>query len=178
MKNLKALLSLVVLSVVSTACGNMASSVPDGSAWSATGYTQNGNYTNTAASQCAPTANVTGQSYTSSVQSQYRVCRTSVTGTINLFPEDGTTKQICVYPVITNGSQAGVYTQAAKCTTISASGISLNFIGVNMNAAYIVNYAVSQAFQTCLSWSASGMGSVSTCAAQYGISAQYGYGQF
>ena len=153
----------------------MASTVPN-NAWSANGL--NGAYTNSAASQCSPTANVTGQGYNSSVQNQYRVCRTSITGTINLFPEDGTTKQICVYPVVTNGSQAGVYAQAMKCTTISGSGISLNFTGVNMNAAYIVDYAASQAFQTCLSWSASGMGSVSTCAAQLGISAQYGFGQF
>lgn len=179
MKNLNSILSVLVLSIISTACGNIqsGSGLNNASSNYSNGIDNSSN-NGSSASQCASSPNVVGQGYNNSLQNQYRVCNAGAVGTIKLFAEDQATKNICVFPVKVVGTQIAIMPQFAKCTTITSNGTTMAFGNLSMNAAYVVDYNAVALFQQCVMWSAAGQGSLSACASQYGIGGYYGYGQF
>ena len=175
MKNLNGLLSVLVLSIVSTACGNIQSGQLNSANY---GIGSNGGNGLTGAAACASSPNVVGQGYNNSLQNQYRVCNAGSVGNITLYPEDDATKNICVIPVKVVGSQSAVFTQFAKCTTIKASGVSMSFGNLGFNAVYVVDYNAAYQFNRCLAQAVAGGYSLPACASQAGIGGYYAYGQF
>jgi hypothetical protein len=175
MKNLNVVLSVLVLSVVSTACGNMSS--PNSQLGSSGYNTPIGNTGLSANSQCAASPNVVGQGYNSSLSNQYRACNGGSASAVKIYAEDSQIKNVCVFPATANGTSIAVFANAAQCgTTNNTTGLTVNFGASGANAVYIVDYNVRAAFNYCLAYSAAGNGSLSACAAAQGIGASYGFG--
>jgi hypothetical protein len=180
MKNLNSVIGLLVLSIISTACGTIADSKGlnqgNGTAYGSVATGSNPYYT--ASSACSTSTNVTGQGFNNTLSNQYRVCNSGTTGSIKVFPEDGSSKQVCIVPMKMTGTQTAAFAAYTYCTTVQATGTTINFNGLNANAVYVVDYTAYSRFSYCMQQSNAGMMSVSTCASQYNISANYGYGQF
>lgn len=175
MKNFKAIVSVLVLAVISTACGNIQSSN--------LGKTTSSNAIGSMAAidQCSSAPNVTGQGYNNDLQNQYRVCSSPSSASVNtikIFAEDQSSKNVCVYPVRVNGSQVAIYPQYVQCTTTRNSGTSLSFGNLTFNAVYVVDSNVASQFNFCVNYSISTGSSLSACASQQNIGLNYGYGQF
>ena len=176
MKNLNVVLSVLVLSIINTACGNMSS--PTSQIGSGSMNTQISGGSLSAASQCAAAPNVTGQGYNNSLSNQYRACNGGTATSVKIFAEDTTLKNVCVYPVRVVGTSVAVYSQYAQCGSTNSVGVTVNFGIQSINAVYVVDYDVRAAFNYCLAFSAAGNGSLSACAAAQNIGANYGYGLF
>ena len=178
MKNLNAVLSVLVLSVISTACGN----VQNQGGLNKSSYGTSTTISTSAQEQCSTSANVVGQGYNNSLQTQYRVCvsstSTATANTIQIFAEDQVSRNVAIYPVRIVGNLIAIYPSYAQSVTLRTAGTQVSFGALAANAVYVVDSAAVAKFNQCISYSASGNGSLSACASNNNISLNYAYGQF
>lgn len=177
MKNLNAVLSVLVLSVVSTACGNIQNQGLNTNSYSSTAT-----IATSVQEQCSTSPNVVGQGYNNALQNQYRVCASSTStataNSIQIFAEDQVSRNVVIYPVRIVGNQIAIYPSYAQSVTLRTSGTQVSFGALAANAVYVVDSVAAARFNTCISYSASGNGSMSACASSQNISLNYAYGQF
>ncbi len=184
MRNLKSVFSVLVLVALTSACGNMAGSTNPNSINTSNSY-GNGSYSNlgntgwTAAQQCSENANIIEQGYSNHTL-DFQAC-SGGTNAIKIFPADGGSRSVCVFPLHDVNYQTAPYTKSGQyynyadqfvyqCFNTNAQGASASF-GVSFNSVYVVDAADLQTFGACLAY-----GTLASCASQTGIS--YAYGRF
>ena len=140
MKKIKILFSIAILGMIVSACGPR--SISTQSAQNGSTNTTSSNDL-TAAENCSGSVNI--QSNNGSASEQYRACRTSTVGAIQIFDEDQSTKSICVFPALNGYANPNLY----QCFNIVSAGDTLTFAGLNYNGVYVVDAANLGYFQSC-----------------------------
>ena len=183
MKNLKLLVSIIAVSVLSTACGNMtAPSSSTGTVVSSLNASGNNASGSSLAEKCSLAPNVMSLSDNGDVQSQYRACANgSTTGSMQLFKADAAQVTVCIFPARVTNQSISLFVSnpyapvesryVSQCTTTRNPGIVVNFSGLNFNAVYVVSANDANNMAACIS-----SGQVASCAAYMGF--QFSYGQF
>ncbi|MBS1958905.1 MAG: hypothetical protein JST80_05485 [Bdellovibrionales bacterium] len=173
-------MGLIVLSGALSACGKNTQSHPQWSDQNATNGLQTSSTSISQAQKCSyePNINSTTTSFAPQTDRQYRACKGNVIGgsanQLALFPADGQTKNVCVFPVqIINNSPAVLVSNpyasvnnryVVQCVTAPGTGSLLNFANLSYQAAFIVNAADANTFVNCLAG-----GNLGYCAANMGI---------
>jgi hypothetical protein len=164
MKKLNQIVSVMVFAVMATACGNMAQN-PDPR------FVSSGPYNGTSSPssfsnsmQCSETINIKNSS--GDLSKEYRACATSGSmGSIKVYPVSQASESVCVFPAV-NGTPIFYNSRyVAQCGTLSQTGSTLNFQGVNFDSIYVVAQVNATTFSQCLYY-----GNPSACANQAGFS--------
>ena len=167
-----------------TACGNVATNsdqLRTSNSTITSAYGSNSNPYATQAEQCSANPNLVANSYSSSLSSEYYACSSPTTAAnLRIFPADGTSKTVCVFPAQVNNGLTSMFVinpyatpinrYAYQCTTIQSTGTDISFSGLSYNTAYVVSPNDAQTFANCIA-----SGSLSTCTAAGVV---FSYGQF
>jgi hypothetical protein len=169
MKNSKQIIGIIGFAILATACGNQVQTpdprfLPTGQF----GGPSTTNSTMPGYMQCSETINIRNSSGDQS--KEYRACSNSGSmGSIKIFPVIQATESVCIFPS-QNGNPLVYNSQyVAQCGTLSGSGSTLNFQGVNFDSIYVVPQSRASVFSQCLYY-----GNPSACSNQAGFSYAFG----
>jgi len=164
MSFIKSLFGLSVLWVLTAACGNQGRNPnlimpPEGSGYLKAELTP--------ALQCSDDINVVDLRGDSS--REYRACNPDSAGTLKIFPALGHSGTVCVFPASRGIPLFQGAIPVAKCGTVSSTGNSISFSGLNFDSVYVVKYEKYGAMVTCLN-----SNYPAACASSANFSSSYG----
>ena len=179
MKNLKGIFTVVALSALGSACGNLTP--PNQTSSSVNQASASTTAASNAADQCSSVANITASASEDTLQTEYRACPANTAATVNIYAADATAKGICVFPALSNGSGAAPLLNGSpyapiatrfisSCTNVAAGGgIQITFSGVNYDSLYIVPQESAAMMANCLQYM-----DVNGCASAFGFTFSVG----